>query len=380
MVRLLDLAVLGQGGVQDEVALSQRIVGAGPCRFHDPALAPFDRFGRPVLREPDPAMPGEQSSPGGTGIRAWDVLEFREGSPNATDRQREPPERPGLLGLLQGEASRRRRVVADQVSCRLERGIRQFRLVEVVADVADAFVDLGEFTAGDTAQPPTGRDGFLVGANGLHVGVNAEGPIGGPSTEHPGLVPALRREVMEGQRADFPVQRDARLGFDRLAYPVVEHATTPVGESLVSGVADQGVPESHGPGGLVRQEPTQPCPNLVVKLHVIAHGVRQQAWIEAGTQDGGVAQDRAVAGRQTVYLACDHRLDRVRQRIDAAGLANLFKQLEQEQRVPAGSSGDLVNLVARQRVVLGRRINDRHEGVGREWFEFQRDGLRHPGV
>ena len=136
------------------------------------------------------------------------AVEVRERAPDPSYGKGVPAERSRLLRLLEGETSCRRRVVGDQVARCLVRGVSQFGLIQVVADVTDALVDLGELRTGDTAQPATGRHRLLVCANGLYVREDVKGAFGCTATEHPRLVPALRFEVVQGQRSDLLVEGD----------------------------------------------------------------------------------------------------------------------------------------------------------------------------
>ena len=87
----------------------------------------------------------------------------------------------------------------------------------------------------------------------------------------PGLVPALGLVVVERERPDLLVERDAGARLDGLADPGVEVTTAAIGQALVGRVADQGVAEAKVARRLLLEQVAEPRPHLVVELDVLAH-------------------------------------------------------------------------------------------------------------
>ena len=99
---------------------------------------------------------------------------------------------------------------------------------------------------------------------GLDVGVDRHRAVARHPAERPGLVPALGLEVVERERPDLLVERDAGACLDRLADPGMEVAPPAVRQALVGRVADERVAEPQVARRLLLDEVAEPRPRLGV--------------------------------------------------------------------------------------------------------------------
>src|SRR5688572_23345433 len=103
----------------------------------------------------------------------------------------------------------------------------------------------------------------------------------------------------------------------------MQSTSTPIGKTLVSRLPDQRVAESNV-ARLRRDQAIETLPDALVEIDVIGNRFREKVRVEARAEHCRIPKDRAVARRESVDVSGDHRLDRVRQRFEAPGLANGF--------------------------------------------------------
>src|SRR4051794_11770219 len=132
--------------------------------------------------------------------------------------------------------------------------------------------------------------------------------LGDRPLEVPGVAPVMR------QRADRLVRRAGR-PFEELRHRLVPPRTIRAREELVRDVADEHMGER--PLLLVLDERARLSPDQVAPLELLEDVVEvglggqgeQCAVPEDLADDGGIQEDRAVAGRQRVEASCDQAAD-----------------------------------------------------------------------
>ena len=91
---------------------------------------------------------------------------------------------------------------------------------------------------------------------------------------------------------------------------------------------------------------------------VVSHDGAEMGGVETDAEHGRTPQETALMGRETVDPGGDQCLDRRRQRVEVATGTDRVHQLEDEQRVTAGSLGQRGDDVLWQRCVAGRHLDE----------------------
>ena len=164
------------------------------------------------------------------------------------------------------------------------------------------------------------------------------------------------RSAARAARRDRPGAVQALVG---LADPRVQLAAAAVGEALVGGVPEEGMPEAERACRvrIALDELAEPVPGRRVGRggRVVREHLGHELRAERRAQHGRVAEQRAVAGREPVDTRRDDGLDALRKRLVLGRLRGADELLE-EQRVAAGPVGDRRDLVLKE--PLGRRCAD----------------------
>ena len=162
-------------------------------------------------------------------------------------------------------------------------------------------------------------------------------------------------EVVQGQALGLVVRPSACAPLDRLADPRVQLPPTAVGEPLVGRVADQRVAEPEHPGLVFAEELLEAAPEVVVeRRNLLVERLRQQAGLEAGTEDRCYRSTVRSLGSRRSMLAAISASTEPGSSSSAAPASAAATSSSEEERISPRPLGERLEDVGRKRDVLGR--------------------------
>ena len=126
---------------------------------------------------------------------------------------------------------------------------------------------------------------------------------------------------MEREHVGDRVDRALSGPLGHLPGPQVQHLATPVRQLSVGDVADDRLPEPGRAARVQVHEAVELGQDRVIEVDpVLVEELAPDEWVEAATQDGGVAQQQAGDGWQDIDLRRDQGLERVGKVVDVAAM------------------------------------------------------------
>ena len=169
--------------------------------------------------------------------------------------------------------------------------------------VAERLRDLGDVERLDVVEPAGGLERPTEELSRLEVRVDGLGALAGDAGVAPGLVEPVRVQEVEREELRLLVRRGPGDALDRLADACVQLEPAAVRQSLVGGVADEGVAEVDRSKAIDVDETGQALPDPVVEVVAArVEGRGEDLRREAGAEDGSGAQYGSVARAEAVYL------------------------------------------------------------------------------